>query len=347
MVLTNDINSGSCFQFCNRANTICATSSMNDLVGSKFTENDAVSGGDFSDTDTDDTDGSESSSKGIIENILDLLGGFLNISDSDEENEISSSKPPKERRKVRFDRVVKVVLIRNRFEYLQHGLIPKLWFFEEDYAAAKLERIQEIKEKRRLEMFGEMYINGGDVTETKAPANKNGIMDCDEAPDRDGRAGADYCRSSDFNCSDRSDDRCDMIEGDCHFYGNEDDDDYYVRDLSTVYPVKQDADSIKWDIVNEIEKNLKDMNCGNVLQDEDQANVADGRAHCNSSSSEIRGKDNGANGSSSNSSDCNDSSGASRDVQRKIANIRRCHTFKIHSRGDLTEDDRSINGNSS
>lgn len=341
MVTIGDISSKNCFQFCNRTDAICATSSMNDLLaGSKVNENDAVSGGDTSDTDTDETDVSDVSSKGIIESIFDLFGGFLSGGDSDEDNISSLLSNPliKPRKRVHFDRVVKVILIRNRFEYLQSGLIPQLWFFEEDYTAARLERIQEIKEQRRLDALGKQSqlhadcycgsnastSNYGDVIQSSGSSVHSGEDGQTDIEDDCSSCGFD---SSNNNSSDYNDY---VIEGEvfyCRGEANDDKDDYYVEDLSPEHPVKQDANFVKWNVIKQIEKSFSedDKNyCKYVEQVQINGDDAKVGGHGNDKS----------NDSNSNSSDDGN-------IPGKSSIIRRCQTFRVNSKDNIVIEDDS------
>mgnify|MGYP004021676633 CR=1 FL=1 len=342
MLLVDDISTGSCFQFCNQPNAICATSSMNDLlIGSKLNENNAVSGGDTSDTDTDETDVSEVSSKGIIESIFDLFGGFLNSSDNDEEiMPPCFSEPLKQRKSVRFDRIVKVILIRNRFEYLQNGLIPKLWFFEEDYTAAKLERMQEIKEQRRLEMLEKQSkLHAGREVGKMGACDYSKVLESNGSSissEEEGQTDIDGSQSSGFSSNDSNNDDY-VIEGEAYFCGDVHDgnDDYYVEDLSPVYPVKQDADSIKWNIVSEIEKSSK-KNEKNICKYAGQIEVNDSADNC------IKLREVGGTGNHNNENTSAMSSINSRvdDSDPEISTvIRRCQTFRVGSRDNILQED--------
>ena len=344
MLLVDDISTGSCFQFCNQPNAICATSSMNDLlIGSKLSENDTVSGGDTSDTDTDETDVSEVSSKGIIESIFDMFGGFLNSNDIDEEiMPPCFSEPLKQRKSVRFDRIVKVILIRNRFEYLQNGLIPKLWFFEEDYTAAKLERMQEIKEQRRLEMLGKQSkLHTGHVVGKMGTCDYSDVMEpngSSTSSEEEGQTDIDDSQSSGFNSNDSNNDDY-VIEGEAYFCGDvhDDKDDYYVEDLSPVYPVKQDANSIKWNIVNEIEKSSKKSE-KNICKYAGQIEVNDNTDNYNKLR-EMGGTgshDNTENISAMSSSISNSVDNS--DLPVKSTMIKRCQTFRVDSRENVLQD---------
>ena len=340
MVSSDDISnhsSSSCFQFCNPRTSTPATSSMNDLRDIKINDAYVVSANDYSsDTDSDMDVSSEASTstKGIIESIIDLFGGFL-----------PESKPPlTEERRVHFDHVVKVVLIGNRFEYLKYGLIPKLWYFEEDYTAARLERIEELKQERALEMLkmqSKLHAGLEEISNTNltvgnlsasACVGKNEKNMISSETEEDGRTDIDSSQSdssrfSDFSSS--SSDSNDISTNNCLFCGDGDDtcdedDDYYVDDLSPVRPVKHDANFVKWDIIEKVEKSICENNDNNDVM------VVHG----------VCGSDSNKEGSRSFSKGYGDDN-------LTTANMKRCKTFRIDSKENIVENKSSSNTKSS
>lgn len=336
MVSSDDIsNHSSCFQFCNPRTSIPATSSMDDLSDTKINDAYVVSVNDYSsDTDSDMDVSSEASTstKGIIESIIDLFGGFL-----------PESKPPFiEERRVHFDHVVKVVLIGNRFEYLKYGLIPKLWYFEEDYTAARLERIEELKQERALEMLkmqSKLHAGLEEISNTNltvgnlsASACKNEKNMISSETEEDGRTDIDSSQSdssrfSDFSSS--SSDSNDILTNNCLFCGGGDDtcdedDDYYVDDLSPVCPVKHDANFVKRDIIEKIEKSICENNDNNDVM------VVYG----------VCGSDSNKGGSRSFSKGCGDDN-------LTAANMKRCQTFRIDSKENIVGNSSGSNTKSS